>query len=415
LHLDDSEVHRARSVLDEVFGANAFVTTIVWQKRTSRENRPAFSSAHDYILVYSPIGGIEWKAYRNRLTRRPGGYANPDNDLNGPWASIPFTAKGHRKNQMYPVTTPTGVVYTPPFKNRCWGATEPEYRRFLAEGRVYFPNGGNGKPRVKQYEFEDEGVVPDTWWTAADCSTNDDAKRHVHELFPDQPEFATPKPEQLLQRIIHIATNPGDVVLDCFLGSGTTAAVAHKMDRRWIGIEVSADTIERYALPRLRKVVAADDPGGISDTMGWEGSGSFRVLEVAPSMFHADDGQVFLREWATNGKLAEVAAAQLHYDYEYDPPFSGHRGRSRLAVIDGLVNEDVVRLLANALPTNGERLIACGTAIDPAAREVLRNLRPGSTVRKIPQSILQEYRLAVRAKQPLRSVPSLVSSPLGPA
>jgi adenine-specific DNA-methyltransferase len=132
------------------------------------------------------------------------------------------------------------------------------------------------------------------------------------------------------------------------------------------------------------------------------------MLDVAPSMFRADGGQVFLSEWATNGKLAEVTAAQLHYEYEYDPPFCGRRGRSRLAVIDGLLNEDVARLLVTALPDD-ERLAACGTAIDPAARDVLRSLRPGSTVRKIPQSILQEYRLAVRGRQ---AVPS--SSPGAP-
>ena len=391
VHLDDSEVHRARIVLDEVFGPNAFVTTIVWQKRTTRENRPAFSSAHDYILVYAPAGDVEWKAHRNKLTRQPGGFSNPDNDPKGPWASIPFTAKGHRKNQMYPIATPTGVVYTPPFKNRCWAATQPEYERLLAEGRVYFPDGGNGKPRTKLYEFEDEGVVADTWWTAKECGTNDEAKRHIHELFPDDPEFATPKPEQLLQRIVHIGSNPGEIVLDCFLGSGTTAAVAHKMGRRWIGIERETSTVQTYAFPRLQKVVAGDDPGGVTDSMGWEGGGGFRCLDVAPSMFSADSGQVFLSEWATNGKLAEVTAAQLRYEYEHDPPFAGRRGRSRLAVIDGLVNEDVVRLLLSSL-VDGDRLVACGTAIDPAARDVIRTLRPGSSVRKIPQSILRDYR-----------------------
>ena len=138
------------------------------------------------------------------------------------------------------------------------------------------------------------------------------------------------------------------------------------------------------------------------------------MLDVAASMFRADGGQVFLSEWATNGKLAEVTAAQLHYAYDYDPPFCGRRGRSRLAVIDGLVNEDVVKLLANALP-DGERLIACGTAIDPAARDALRTLRAGSTIRKIPQSILQDYRIAARAKQsPVSDKPAAAEPALMP-
>jgi len=392
VHLDDSEVHRARSVLDEVFGPGAFVTTVVWQKRTTKENRPAFSSAHDYILVYAPLGGA-WRAHRNKLTRQSGGYSNPDNDPQGPWASIPFTAKGMRKNQMYPVTTPAGVTYTPPFKNRCWSATQPEYERLLAEDRVYFPDGGRGKPRIKQYEWEDEGVVPDTWWTAVDCGTNDDEKHHIHELFPSDPEFATPKPERLLQRIVHVGSNPGDVVLDCFLGSGTTAAVAHKMGRRWVGIEYEPQTVSTYTLPRLRQVVAGDDAGGITDDTGWEGGGGFRVLDVAPSMFEADEGLVFLADWMTNGVLAEATAAQLGFTYESDPPFSGRKGRTRLAVIDGIANESVIRLVVGAL-SERERVVICGTGIDTDARPILRELRPGSTLRKIPAALLDEYRSA---------------------
>jgi len=175
--------------------------------------------------------------------------------------------------------------------------------------------------------------------------------------------------------------------------------VAHKTGRRWVGIEQNADTLQTFTRLRMTKVVGGEDPGGITQLMDWHGGGGFRILHVAPSMFEAVDGQVFLSEWATNGTLSEVTAAQLHYDYQYDPPFCGRRGRSRLAVIDGLVNEAVVRLVANALAED-QRLVICGTAIDPAAREVLRTLRPGSSVRKIPHSILQEYRQSARWVQP---------------
>lgn len=137
------------------------------------------------------------------------------------------------------------------------------------------------------------------------------------------------------------------------------------------------------------------DSGGVTDNVKWRGGGSFRILDVAPSMFAEDGGQVFLTEWATNGWLSEATTAQLRYAYDLDTPFCGRRGRSRLAVIDGLVNEDVVRLLVNGLEED-ERVVVCGTAIDPLTRDVLRHLRPGSTVRKIPQSILQEYRQATR-------------------
>lgn len=389
VHLDDNEVHRGRVVLDELFGQSAWVTTIAWQKRTTRENRPAFSPSHDYIHVYAPLGGPQWKLHRNKITRVAASYSNPDDDPRGPWASIPFTAKGKRKNQMYPITTPTGVVYTPPFKNRCWAATEPEYDRLVADNRIHFPDGGNGKPRVKRFEWEDEGIVPNTWWTADECGTNDDAKRHMHELFPGVEEFATPKPERLLQRIIHVASNPGEIVLDCFLGSGTTAAVAHKMGRRWVGIEWSADTLATYVRPRLELILKGEDPGGISEDQAWEGGGGFRVLDVAPSMFTASDGMVFLADWATNSALAEATAAQLGFNYGPDAPFCGRKGRTRLAVIDGLVNADVARLLVERLDEK-ERLLLCGTAVDDEAIAFLRDSRQG-TVRKIPAAILRHY------------------------
>lgn len=165
------------------------------------------------------------------------------------------------------------------------------------------------------------------------------------------------------------------------------------MDRRWIGLEWSRNIVETYAVPRLTRVVSGEDGLQLSSELGWTGDGGFRVLDVAPSMFAQDGGVVVLADWATNGQLAEATAAQLHFEYELDPPFAGRRGRTRLAVVDGLVNEAVVDVLAQALGDE-ERLVICGTAVDPAARDALKASHSGSTVRKIPQSILREYRLA---------------------
>jgi adenine-specific DNA-methyltransferase len=212
-------------------------------------------------------------------------------------------------------------------------------------------------------------------------------------LFPGVEPFATPKPERLMRRIIAISSNPDDIVLDCFLGSGTTPAVAHKMGRRWVGIEWSKENLDAFVVPRLSAVVGGEDPGGITDEETWQGGGGFRILDVAASMFAADGGVVVLADWATNGKLAEASAAQLGFEFESDPPFTGRRGRTRLAVIDGLVSRDVIELIAKALGES-ERVVVCGTAVDPAAGKALRKLRPGSSVRKIPASILDEYRHA---------------------
>lgn len=409
VHCDDSEQHRLRCVMDEVFGAHSFVATVLWQKRYSRDNRPAIGPVHDYVLVYAP-SGVGWKDVRNRIPRDPRSlrqYRNPNDDPRGSWRPIPLDAQaGHATPaQFYEIVTPGGARHMPP-PGRCWSVTKERFEELLNDGRLYFGAGGRGKPNIIRYLSEDQGLVPWTWWPHEEVGHNDESKKEILALFPTVEPYETPKPERLMHRIIHIASNPGDIILDCFLGSGTTAAVAHKMGRWWVGIEREPSTVEMYAEPRLEKVLAGEDPGGITDIAGWEGGGGFRMLEVAPSMFEEKDGQVFLSEWATNGKLAEVTAAQLHYNNEYDPPFSGRRGRSRLAVIDGLVNEDVVRLLVNALPAD-ERLVACGTAIDPASRDVLRELRPGSSVRKIPHSILQEYRQSTRRTE--RSFPDAYS------
>jgi adenine-specific DNA-methyltransferase len=319
VHCDDSEQHRLRCVLDEIFGPECFVATIVWQKRYSRDNRPAIGAVHDYILVYSPMGG-DWKHHRNRIPRTAAKeYRNPNNDPRGPWRPIPMDAQGYRPNQMYTITTPAGIPKNPP-KGRCWSMIRERYDELLADGpqeppsrmgRIYFGQGGRGMPNVIRYLDEDEGLVPWTWWPHEEVGHTDEAKKEILELFPDAEPFDTPKPERLLYRIIQIATSPGDVVLDCFVGSGTTAAVAQKMSRRWAVVEREAATIEMYALPRLRRVTDGTDAVGVTAALDWEGGGGFQVLDVSSSMFEAQDGLVFLSDRMTNSALAEATAAQL--------------------------------------------------------------------------------------------------------
>jgi len=393
VHCDDYEQHRLRCVLDEVFGAGMFVATIIWQKRYSRDNRPAIGQVHDFIHVYAQ-DPQRWKAVRNRLPRDAKTlkqYRNPNDDPKGPWRVIPMDAQGYRENQMYDVISPSGIVHKPP-KGRCWGFLEETYRELLKEGRIYFGKKGDAKPGVIRYLSETEGLVPWTWWPHDEVGHTDEAKKEVLELFPDHEAFDTPKPERLMHRIIHVATDPGEIVLDCYAGSGTTAAVSQKMGRRWVAVEWQRQTVERFTGPRLTKVVRGEDPGGVTEFTGWEGGGGFRVLDVAPSMFADDDGHIVLADWAVNGALAEATAAQ--FGFAYDPkmlPFCGRKGRSRLAVVDGLVNEAVIRILVGHVP-EGEALVLCATMVDPAAAGLLPELRRGSRLRKIPDSILADYR-----------------------
>lgn len=396
VHCNDDEQHRLRCVMDEVFGTPAFVATVLWQKRYSRDNRPPIGPVHDFIHVYAPNIGL-WKETRNLIPRDEKSlrqYRNPNNDPKGRWRGIPMDAQaGHAtESQFYEIVLPSGRVVRPG-KGRAWRFTREKYDVMLAEGRIYFGSKGDALPNTVRYLSEDEGLVPWTWWPHEEVGHTDESKKEILTLFPEHEPFDTPKPERLMRRIIQIASNPDDVVLDCFLGSGTTAAVAHKMGRRWVGIESATEVASTFSLPRLTKVVAGDDSGGITEFVGWKGGGGFRVLDVAPSMFEADSGLVFLAEAMTNGALAEATAAQLGYEHENDPPFSGRIGRKRLAVVDGVVNERVAELIVSALP-EGERVVICGTGIDTRSRKALRELCPGSTMRKIPAALLDEYRVS---------------------
>ncbi|MGO4705791.1 site-specific DNA-methyltransferase [Microvirga sp. 2MCAF38] len=283
--IDDNEVHNLIQVMNEIFGRSNFIANIIWQKRTSRENRSAIGDSHDFIVVYAASGKDHWKQVRNRLPANSNGFSNPDNDLKGPWRSIPFSAQGFRDNQMYEIETPTGKKLSPP-KGRCWGATEPVFRRYLEEGRVYFPKGGDGRPRIKTYAGEEDGLVPNTIWLASDVGDNERAKKEILSLFPNDDAFDTPKPEKLIHSIISIATNPGDIVLDSFLGSGTTAAVAMKLQRHFIGVELG-EHAETVAAERLRLVVGGDE-GGVSSEVGWQGGGGFRFCTLGEPLFDAD-------------------------------------------------------------------------------------------------------------------------------
>ncbi len=261
--LDDNEIHHARNMLDHIFGENSFVGQLAWQKRTSRENRAVLSPSFDHILLYSKALKETWKIRRNLLTPKDSGYSNPDDDPRGDWASIPFSAQGYRENQVYEIITPTGVKHKPP-KGRCWGATEEEFERLKSQNLVYWPKGGNGKPRIKQFPEEAKGLVPMTLWPASEVGTTEESKRHLLEVFSEYDEsdleIHAPKTVELIERIIEIATKKDSIVMDSFAGSGTTAHAvlsSNKRDggnRRFILVEME-DYADRLTAERMRRVI----------------------------------------------------------------------------------------------------------------------------------------------------------------
>ncbi|CDS52366.1 Type III restriction-modification system methylation subunit [Polaromonas sp. CG9_12] len=285
--IDDNEGHYLKVLMDQVFGRGNFVTTIAWQQRTTRENRKTFSSNHEFLLVYAK-SQTRFSATRNDLSLTEeikARYKNPDNDPRGAWQSVSANAQaGHgTAKQFYTLVAPNGKRHDPPM-GTCWRYTLDKVTREIASNNIWFGKDGNGVPRIKKFLTEAKaGLTPETLWLADDVGTNDFAKKHLIELFRDGTLFDTPKPESLISQVIHIASNPGDLVLDSFLGSGTTAAVAHKMGRRWIGIEMG-EHAATHCLPRLQKVIGGEQ-GGISKAVNWQGGGGFRFMALGAPVF----------------------------------------------------------------------------------------------------------------------------------
>jgi adenine-specific DNA-methyltransferase len=290
LTIDDNEGHYLKVLMDEVFGRRNFVATCVWQKRYSRENRESIGDVHDYVFVYA-ISPDSFKKVRNLIPLDEAQakiYRNPDNphetDPSKRWRGLPMTAQGFRPNQMYVVTAPNGTRHEPS-PGRCWSMIESEYLKLFDQGRIYWGKDGNAQPSVIRFLSEVGGLVPWTWWKHEEVGHTDESKKEANELFGGDVSFGTPKPERLAQRILHIATNVGDLILDSFLGSGTTAAVAHKMGRRWIGIEMG-EHAATHCVPRLQKVIEGEQ-GGISKAVNWQGGGGFRFMRLGETVFDA--------------------------------------------------------------------------------------------------------------------------------
>ncbi|MDV3597883.1 site-specific DNA-methyltransferase [Elizabethkingia anophelis] len=264
ISIDDSEVHYLKVAADEIFDRKNFVTTIIWQQRTTRENRKIFSNNHEYILVYAKDKSKFSKAI-NKLDgndEQVARYKNPDNDIRGAWQSISLNVQaGHAvKSQFYEIISPSGKIHNPP-KGRCWVYNEEKMKNLIEDGRIWFGNNGSGVPRLKKFLSESEiKITPETLWLGNDVGTNKEAKKHLIKLFPDKEVFDTPKPERLLKRIFEIATNEGDLILDAYVGAGTTIAVAHKMKRQYIGIDKGEHIID-YVVERQNLVLEGKSLG----------------------------------------------------------------------------------------------------------------------------------------------------------
>jgi adenine-specific DNA-methyltransferase len=287
ISMDDSEISSLRFLCDEIFGRDKFIAVNVWQKRYSRENREAIGDVHEYVLLYAK-DAERFKATRNRVPideTQAKIYKNPNKDPKGRWRGIPMTAQGWRPNQMYEITAPSGIKHKPP-EGRCWSMIEREFTKLLADGRIYFGKDAKSQPSVIRYLTEVEGFVPWTWWPHGEVGHTDESRKEIQAILGTQTAFDTPKPVRLIERVLQIATNPGDLILDSFAGSGTTGHAVLKLnketsgDRRFILVEIEPKIAREVTAERVHRVI-----NGYSDTPGL--GGGFRYCELGEPVFDA--------------------------------------------------------------------------------------------------------------------------------
>lgn len=286
--IDDNEVHYLKVIMDEVFGRNNFIDTVIWQKiYTVKNSAKYFSAMHDHVLVFSK-NKEKWQ--RNLLPRSSDldeTYSNQDNDPRGPWTTNAIQARNYYSQGMYEINCPDGRKIKPP-TGTYWRVSYEKFQELASDNRIWWGKNGNAVPRIKKFLSEaKQGVVPSTLWLHSDAGQNAEAKQEVRDLLNDGDDiFITPKPEKLIRLTLEIATNEEDIILDSFLGSGTTAAVAHKMNRRYIGIEMG-DHAKTHCAVRLQKVIDGEQ-GGISKDVNWNGGGGFRFYTLDEPAFDED-------------------------------------------------------------------------------------------------------------------------------
>lgn len=390
--LDDNEAHYMKVLMDEVFGRQCFVANLIWEKADSpRNSARQFSTDHDHILVFSRTP--DWQPSRLPRTEEANSiYTNPDHDERGPWIpGDPYANKPYSKG-LFSMTGPTGRVFSPP-PGRYWRVSEEKLRQLDAEGRVWWGPTGEARPSIKRYLNEVSDLVPRTLWRKDDSGSNRTSKNEMRALFPDEASFGTPKPEALIKRAMQVATSEGELVLDSFLGSGTTAAVAHKMGRRYIGIEIG-DHARTHCLPRLLKVIDGEQ-GGISASVEWKGGGGLRFCTLGEPAFD-DHGRI-----SSDVKFATLAAYVWHFEtgepgqQTFDKPLLGvHKGTTYYLLYNGILGDRrpaggnvlthaVLQAINEIFPHDGPKVVYGETSRIGASRLAAE----GITFKQIPYDV----------------------------
>ena len=401
--IDDNEAHYLKVLCDEIFGRGNFVANVIWQKKSSPSNDAKWiSDNHDHIIVFAknkdlwrPVK-LERSEAQNAIYKNSDEFDGVDEKGNfygrGPWFAGDMTVKTISENALYEITTPSGRVVKPA-DGRAWVYSKEKFDELCRDNRITFGKNGNNKPCIKRFltEVEESKIVPKSVWLYEEVGENRNARQEVKKFNLVDP-FSTPKPEKLLERIIHLATNRGDLVLDSFAGSGTTGAVAHKMGRRWIMVELG-EHCHTHIIPRLQKVIDGEDQGGISKAVTWQGGGGFRYFRLAPTLIVNDkwDNQIINPDY--NPEMLAEALAKLE-GFTYMPSENrwwqhGYSSENDfIYVTTQSLSVEQLQVLSDEVGAGRSLLICCsawrGITADQAAERF-----PNLSLKKIPKMILK--------------------------
>jgi adenine-specific DNA-methyltransferase len=385
--IDDNEAHYLKVLCDETFGRGNFIASVIWRKNYApKSSARHFSIDHDYVLIYAKSGDT-WKPNpMPRSEKQDKAYKNADNDPRGLWRPNNLAARNFYSKGNYSIKCPSGRVIEGPPAGSYWRVSEEKFWEMNKQGRIWWGKSGNNVPAPKIYLNEvKQGIVPQTYWDYEEVGHTQDAKREIVSLFGED-VFGTPKPERLIRRIVEIATNPGDLILDSFAGSGTTGAVAQKMGRRWIMVELG-EHCHTHIIPRLQKVIDGTDQGGISEAMNWKGGGGFRYYRLAPSLLEKDAwGNWVINKQYNATMLAEAMCKHEGFNYApSDSVFWNHGSsteRDFIFVTTQTLTREQLEAISEEAGPDKTLLICCG------AFRVKPGAFPNLTLKKIPNAVL---------------------------
>lgn len=390
--IDDNEAHYLKVLCDEVFGRRNFVANVVWQKAyTSNQTAKHLSNTHDHVFVYAKDVAVFKLGKLPRTEEQKSTFSNPDNDSRGPWKAENLSAGKFYAAGQFPIVGPKGETFLPP-KGRYWRCNEQQYLSWLADGRITFGRSGEGRPMLKKFleEMKDE-LTANTWWIHEEVGSNKEGSIDLKMMFGDRDDvFQNPKPEKLLHRVLTLATNPGDLVLDSFAGSGTTGAVAHKMGRRWIMVELG-EHCHTHIVPRLQKVIDGQDSGGVTQATGWQGGGGFRYYELAPTLLATDRwGNLVINPEYDAGMLSAAMCKLEGFVYAPSETLWWQHGHSSerdfIYVTTQTLSAEQLDALADELGSGRSLLVCCGAYRGVTAAQAAQRW-PQLTIKKIPKMV----------------------------